>query len=78
MDCRMPIIDGFDATLQIRKLEASGLLPRGTHKQRIAIIGLTANASRANKEMCIRAGMDEHICKPYQPIDFQRVLNTYL
>jgi CheY-like chemotaxis protein len=71
-------MDGFDATLEIRKLEATGLLPGGAHKQRIAIIALTANASRADKEMCIRAGMDEYICKPYQPIDFQRVLNTYL
>ena len=78
MDCRMPIMDGFDATLEIRKLEASGLLTGGPDKQRIAIIALTANASRADKEMCIRAGMDEYICKPYQAHDFQRVLNTYL
>ncbi len=77
MDCKMPIMDGFEATREIRKLEAADLLPRGVHKQRIAIIALTANASSADKEACIRAGMDDYICKPYQALDFLRVLNTY-
>ena len=78
MDCRMPIMDGFDATLEIRKLEAADLLTQDAHKQRIAIIALTANTSSADKEMCLRAGMDDYICKPYQALDFQKALNTYL
>ncbi len=78
MDCRMPIMDGFDATLEIRKLEAADLLPRGAHKKRIAIIALTANVSSEDKEACSRAGMDDYISKPYQALDFQKVLNTYL
>jgi len=78
MDCRMPIMDGFDATLEIRKLEAADLLPRGAHKKRIAIIALTANVSSEDKEKCSRAGMDDYICKPYEALDFKKVLNTYL
>jgi len=78
MDCRMPIMDGFDATLEIRKLEAADLLPRGPHKKRIAIVALTANVSNEDKEKCTRAGMDDYICKPYQALDFKKVLNTYL
>ena len=78
MDCRMPIMDGFDATLEIRKLEAADLLPRGAHKKRIAIIALTANVSSEDKEKCTRAGMDDYICKPYEALDFKKVLNTYL
>ena len=78
MDCRMPIMDGFDTTLEIRKLEAADLLTQDAHKQRIAIIALTANTSSADKEMCLRAGMDDYICKPYQALDFQKALNTYL
>ena len=56
MDCRMPIMDGFDATLEIRKLEAADLLPRGAHKKRIAIIALTANVSSEDKEKCYSRG----------------------
>jgi len=78
MDCRMPIMDGFDATLEIRKLEAADLLPRGAHKKRIAIIALTANVSSEDKEKCYRSGMDDYICKPYEALDFKKVLNTYL
>ena len=78
MDCRMPIMDGFDATLEIRKLEAADLLPRGAHKKRIAIIALTANVSSEDKEKCTRSGMDDYICKPYEALDFKKVLNTYL
>ncbi len=78
MDCRMPIMDGFDATLEIRKLEAADLLPQGAHKKRIAIIALTANVSSEDKEKCTRAGMDDYICKPYEALDFKKVLNTYL
>ena len=78
MDCRMPIMDGFDATLEIRKLEAADLLPRGAHKKRIAIVALTANVSNEDKEKCTRSGMDDYICKPYEALDFKKVLNTYL
>ena len=78
MDCRMPIMDGFDATLEIRKLEAADLLPQGAHKKRIAIIALTANDSSEDKEKCYRSGMDDYICKPYEALDFKKVLNTYL
>ena len=58
MDCQMPILDGYQATRQIRDYEqAAGL-------GRTPVIALTANAMQADKEMCIAAGMDGHIAKP--------------
>ncbi|WP_168215744.1 hybrid sensor histidine kinase/response regulator [Roseimaritima ulvae] len=64
MDCQMPDVDGFEATLQIRALEASGQLPG-----RRAIIALTANAIRGDQERCLAAGMDDYIAKPFHPTE---------
>ena len=65
MDCQMPIMDGYEATKQIRSLDAS--------KRGIKIIALTANAFIEEKEKCIMSGMDEHLSKP---IEFQKLSQT--
>lgn len=55
MDIQMPVMNGFEATQEIRKLP---------HYQSVPIIAITANAMSDDKEASIDAGMDSHITKP--------------
>jgi len=57
MDMRMPGMDGLEATRRIRALKA----PNG----RVPIVAVTANALDAHAEECRRAGMSEHLAKPF-------------
>ena len=54
MDCQMPIMDGYEATMEIRKLNL---------RQPI-IVALTANVLEEDRIKCIKAGMDDFIAKP--------------
>ncbi len=56
MDIQMPVMGGFEATQEIRFLEDGN---------RLAIIGLTANASESHRRMCLEAGMDDYVAKPF-------------
>jgi len=67
MDCQMPIMDGYEATKQIRELELKG-------KKRIPIIAMTANAFRETKERCFECGMDSFITKPVKLNDLVRII----
>lgn len=58
MDCMMPIVDGYQATAEIRRIEKESKMVK------TAIIALTANATTDDKQKCLDAGMDDFITKP--------------
>jgi two-component system, sensor histidine kinase len=71
MDCRMPTMDGMAATREIRTQERSLGLPR------VPVIALTATTSDINRQLCLNAGMDDFMSKPYTREDLQRVLQRW-
>ena len=71
MDCHMPEMDGFEATVAIRKLEALA----GTYTP---IIAVTALAMAGDRERCIAAGMDDYIPKPIDKDLLKLKLNHWL
>jgi len=54
MDCRMPVMDGLEATRQIRQQELT----------RTPILAMTANVDKQDKEKCFAVGMDGFVSKP--------------
>lgn len=71
MDCQMPVMDGFEATRQIRIKETL----TGKH---IPIIAMTANALEGDKEKCIASGMDDYISKPVDIAVLKEKLQRWL
>ena len=69
MDCRLPIMDGYEATRQIRRLPDCADLP---------IIALTANALQGDREACLQAGMNDYLAKPFKRADLQQILQRWL
>ena len=72
MDCQMPEMDGYDATLAIREYEQQ------QQKAKVPVIALTAHALSSEKEKCFRAQMDDYLCKPYGIQDLVAVMNRHL
>lgn len=70
MDIQMPELDGYEATMQIRRHEADNAL------KPIPIVAMTANAMKGDREKCINAGMNDYVSKPFKPVDLQRILSN--
>ncbi len=66
MDVQMPVMDGYQATRAIRRLEDKALAS-------IPILAMTANAFEEDKQEALRSGMDGHIAKP---IDIKKLIET--
>ncbi len=70
MDCQMPIVDGYKATAEIRKLE--------NKESHIPIIAMTANALPTDRDKCLSIGMDDYISKPININLLMEMISKYI
>lgn len=68
MDIQMPVMDGLSATRAVREMERES-----PGRTRQTIIAMTAHAMKGDREMCLKAGMDEYVTKP---LDSKALLNA--
>lgn len=71
MDCQMPVMDGYDATVEIRK-------SKSLRNQNIPIIAMTADAMKGTRERCLESGMDDYVAKPVMPHTLAKLFETWL
>ncbi len=80
MDVQMPVMDGYQATQMIRKLEqeSAGELAHLDRLSRIPILAMTAHAMKRDQERSLQMGMDAHISKPLRRNELLAMLEKWL
>ena len=71
MDIMMPVMDGFEATKEIRKLEKAD-----SNLGHTPIIAFTANTINNDREKCVKEGMDDIIEKPFDINKFRDIVSS--
>ena len=69
----MPEMDGFAASREIRRREATGAF-----QGHLPIIAVTANALKGDCKICLDAGMDDYLSKPIDAVRLQGILGKFL
>ncbi len=72
MDCQMPVMDGFEATLKIREWEQEN------GRARLAVVALTAGAFEEDRQHCIDVGMDDFLAKPVKVSELTAALKKWI
>ena len=71
MDCRMPVLDGFEATKMIRRF------PLGHCNREIPVVAITANAFDDDRQKCFESGMDNFLSKPVNSGSLLQAISFY-
>jgi PAS domain S-box-containing protein len=72
LDCRLPLVDGFEVARRRRRVEAL------ESQSPVPIVATTADAYAETRAACFEAGMSDHMVKPYRTADLARVLDRWI
>ena len=78
MDMQMPVMDGLEATESIRSREMRRSWVVSEEFRPVYIVAMTANAMPGDRDLCLRAGMDDYIAKPIRPQELDAVMVRFM